>query len=107
MTNEQAISILKDQIERAKSVLEIEDVQNKEQLQDIITADEMAIKALSKSETTPSRQVIEDIKADIEETIGSYVCDKEENTMKAQGMLNAMRMTFEIIDKHTETNTQL
>ena len=43
---------------------------------------------------------IEDIKAEIEETIESYVCDKEENTMKAQGMLNAMRMTFEIIDKH-------
>ena len=43
---------------------------------------------------------IEDIKAEIEETIESYVCDKEENTMKAQGMLNAMRMTFDIIDKH-------
>ena len=54
------------------------------------------------SSETPSRQVIEDIKADIEETIESYVCDKEENTMKAQGMLNAMRMTFEIIDKHTK-----
>lgn len=45
-------------------------------------------------------KVIEDIKAEIEETIESYVCDKEENTMKAQGMLNAMRMIFEIIDKH-------
>ena len=48
----------------------------------------------------PIKCDIEDIRADIEETIESYVCDKEENTMKAQGMLNAMRMTFEIIDKH-------
>ena len=46
--------------------------------------------------------IIEQIRAEIEETIESYVCDKEENTMKAQGMLNAMQMTFEIIDKYTK-----
>lgn len=45
-------------------------------------------------------EVLDKIRAEIEETIESYVCDKEENTMKAQGMLNAMQMTFEIIDKY-------
>ena len=45
---------------------------------------------------------LDKIKAEIEETIESYVCDIEENTMKAQGMLNAMRMTFEIIDKYKD-----
>lgn len=54
----------------------------------------------------PIKCDIEDIKTDIEETIESYVCDKEENTMKAQGMLNAMRMMFEIIDKHISGKEQ-
>ena len=45
---------------------------------------------------------IEQIKAEIEETIDSYVCDVETNTPKAQGMINAKIMALEIIDKYTK-----
>lgn len=47
-----------------------------------------------------NKSVLDKIRDEIEETIESYVCDKEENTLKAQGMLNAMQMTFDIIDKY-------
>ena len=61
------------------------------------------IKDIQKWERVVSKaEVLEQIRAEIEETIGSYVCDKEENTIKAQGMLNAMQMTFEIIDKYSK-----
>ena len=57
-------------------------------------------------DNAPTACDIDAIRAEIEENIMSYVCDKEENTLIAQGMLNGMQMAFDTIDKYTKGDTE-